>query len=262
MHAGRGTALDSSRARGQLEQLRAGLPTLKAQQRSAQFRLAVLTGDLPATLNGQDAQCQAAPRLTSPIPVGDGVALLRRRPDIRQAERGLAAASTRIGVATADLYPSISLGLSAGSTGTLAQFGAGNAMRWSLGPLISWTLPDTGSAYSRIAQAEAGSAMALARFDAAVLNALRDVETALTVYARELDRHASLTAARDQDALASNQSRSLFDAGRTDYLSALDAQRTLAAAETSLALSEAQLSADQVNLFLALGGGWEQGSAQ
>lgn len=258
VRAGRGTALDSSRARGQLEQLRAGFPTLRAQQRTAQYRLAVLTGDLPATLNAQVGQCRAAPRLASPIPVGDGVALLRRRPDIRQAERGLAAASARIGVATADLYPSISLGLSAGSTGPLAQFGAGNAMHWSLGPLISWTLPDTGSAHSRIAQAEAGSALALARFDGTVLGALRDVESALTVYARELDRHAALTAARDQDALASKQAQALFRAGRTDFLTTLDADRTLAAAESSLALSDAQLSTDQVNLFLALGGGWEQ----
>lgn len=258
VQAGRGTALDTSRARGQLEQLRAGFPTLRAQQRTAQYRLAVLTGDVPAALDAQVAQCKVAPRLTSPIPVGDGVALLRRRPDIRQAERALASASARIGVATAELYPSISLGLSAGSTGTLAQFGASNAMRWSLGPLISWTLPSTGSTHSRIAQAEAGSAMALARFDGIVLNALRDVETALTVYARELDRHAALTAARDQDALASNQARTLFRAGRTDFLTTLDADRTLAAAEGSLALSEAQLSSDQVNLFLALGGGWEQ----
>ena len=262
VRGGRGTALDTSRARGQLEQLRAGFPTLRAQQRSAQYRLAVLTGDVPAVLDAQVAQCKAAPRLTAPIPVGDGVALLRRRPDIRQAERALASASARIGVATAELYPSISLGLSAGSSGTLAQFGASNAMRWSLGPLISWTLPSTGSAHSRIAQAEAGSAMALARFDGAVLNALRDVETALTVYARELDRHAALTAARDQDALASSQARTLFRAGRTDFLTTLDADRTLAAAEGSLALSEAQLSSDQVNLFLALGGGWEQQPAR
>jgi multidrug efflux system outer membrane protein len=262
VRAGRGTAFDTTRARGQLEQLRAGLPTLHAQRRTAQYRLAVLTGDLPATLNQKVADCTAAPRLTSPIPVGDGVALLRRRPDIRQAERALASASARIGVATAELYPSISLGLSAGSTGTLAQFGASNAMRWSLGPLISWTLPDTGSAHSRIAQAEAGSAMALARFDGVVLGALRDTESALTVYARELDRHAALTAARDQDALAAGQARTLFRLGRTDFLTTLDTDRTLAAAESSLAVSDALLATDQVNLFLALGGGWEQPAAK
>ena len=254
--AGRGSALDSSRARSQLEQLRAALPPLLGQHRTAQYRLAVLTGDLPGTLSKEVDQCSALPRLTAPIPVGDGAALLRRRPDIRQAERALAAATARIGVATSELYPSISLGLSAGSAGTLAQFGAANAMRWSLGPLISWTLP-SGTARGRIAQAEAGSSAALARFDGAVLNALREAESALTVYARELDRNAALNAARDQSALASEQARTLLRYGRADFLTTLDAERTLAVAESALAASDAQMAADQVILFLALGGGWD-----
>jgi NodT family efflux transporter outer membrane factor (OMF) lipoprotein len=257
VRAGRGTALDTSRARSQLEQLQAALPPLQAQRRIALYRLAVLTGETPGALPENLAQCDTAPRLTSPIPVGNGAALLRRRPDIRQAERTLAGAIARIGVATADLYPSISLGLSAGSTGTLAQFGAANAFHWSVGPLISWTLPATGSARSRIAQAEAGSDAALARFDVVVLNALRETESALTVYARELDRNASLKAARDQSALASQQARTLYRYGRTDFLTTLDADRTLASAESALTASDAQLASDQVALFLALGGGWE-----
>ncbi|HEV7619963.1 MAG TPA: TolC family protein [Burkholderiaceae bacterium] len=261
VHAGRGTALDSSRARSQLEQLRAVLPTLEAQRRTALYRLSMLIGEMPGVLPQGVEQCNTAPRLQAMIPVGDGAALLRRRPDIRQAERGLAGATARIGVATADLYPSISLGLSAGSTGTLAQFGAANAFRWGLGPLISWTFPSTGSAHSRIAQAEAGTAAALAHFDATVLNALRESESALTVYARELDRNASLKAARDQSAIASQQARTLYQYGRTDFLTTLDTDRTLAVAESALAASDAQLATDQVALFLALGGGWEQESA-
>jgi multidrug efflux system outer membrane protein len=257
VRAGRGTALDISRARSQLEQLHAALSPLQAQRRTALYRLAVLTGETPGALPKNIEQCDTAPRLASPIPVGDGAALLRRRPDIRQAERTLASATARIGVATADLYPGISLGLSAGSTGALAQLGAANAFRWSLGPLISWTLPATGLARSRIAQAEAGSDAALARFDATVLNALRETESALTVYARELDRNASLKAARDQSALASQQARTLYRYGRTDFLTTLDADRTLASAESALTASDAQLASDQVALFLALGGGWE-----
>jgi NodT family efflux transporter outer membrane factor (OMF) lipoprotein len=260
-NAGRGTALDRSRARSQFEQLRAALPPLQAQRRTALYRLAVLTGETPGIVPKAVEQCDSAPRLASPIPVGDGAALLRRRPDIRQAERTLAGASARIGVATADLYPSINLGLSAGSSGALAQFGAANTFRWSLGPLISWTLPATGAARSRIAQAEAGSDAALARFDAAVLNALRETESALTVYARELDRNAALKAARDQSALASRQARTLYRYGRTDFLTTLDADRTLAGTESALTASDAQLAADQIALFLALGGGWETGSA-
>jgi outer membrane protein TolC len=261
VRAGRGTALDTSRARGQLEQLHAVLPPLQAQHQIALYRLAVLTGEVPGALPKEIGKCRVAPRLTTTIPVGDGAALLRRRPDIREIERRLAAATARIGVATADLYPSVSLGLSAGSTGSLSEFGAANAFRWSLGPLITWTVPNTGPARSRVAQAEAATHAALARFDAVVLNALREAESALTFYARELDRNASLSAARDQSALASQQARTLYRYGRTDFLTALDADRSLASAERALAASNAQLAANQVALFLALGGGWEQDGA-
>jgi multidrug efflux system outer membrane protein len=255
--AGRGTALDDSRAASQLAQLQAAVPPFEAQHRTAHYRLAALTGLLPGEMNLRLLRCQAAPRLASPIPVGDGAALLRRRPDIRQAERNLAAATARIGVATADLYPSISLGLSAGSTGLLDQPGAANAFRWSLGPLISWTVPSTGAARSRIAQAEAATGSALARFDGMVLTALREVESALTTYARQLDRNAALRAARDQSALASEQSHRLYRYGRIDFLSVLDADRTLATNDAALAASDAQVASDQITLFLALGGGWE-----
>ena len=115
--AGRGTALDVTRARSQLQQLQANLPPFQAQQRTALYRLAALTGRTPAQIPASLLQCATAPRLTQTIPVGDGAALLRRRPDIRQAERSLAAATARIGVATADLYPKISLGLSGASGG-------------------------------------------------------------------------------------------------------------------------------------------------
>lgn len=255
---GRGTALDNSRALAQREQLRAAVPPLEAQRRTALYRLAVLTGEVPGHFPPALARCERVPQLAAAIPVGEGAALLRRRPDIRQAERQLAGATARTGVATGELYPHISLGLAAGSTGSLSGFGAGNTLRYSLGPLISWTLPSTGTARSHIAQAEAGTAAALARFDGVVLNALRETETALTVYARELDRNAALKAARDQGALASKQAARLYSAGRTDFLTTLDAERTLAASDAAVAASDAQLAADQVNLFLALGGGWEQ----
>ncbi|MBV0881651.1 TolC family protein [Noviherbaspirillum sp. L7-7A] len=260
--AGRGTALDASRAQAQAEQLRAALPPLQAAQRGALLRLAALLGETPGKLPESAGRCAAPPRLAFPVPVGDGAALLRRRPDIRQAERGLAAASARIGVATADLYPGITLGLPAGSTGALAGFGAGNALRWSLGSLISWSLPVNGAARRRIAQAEASSEAALARFDGTVLNALREAETTLTVYARELDRNAALKAAREQSALAASQASELYRYGRTDFLTTLDAQRSLASAESALTASDAQLASDQVALFLALGGGWESADAQ
>lgn len=253
--AGRGTAFDRVRAAAQLDTLRATLPGFAAQRRVATFRLAALTGHTPA--DAPDPACDAPPRLAQAIPAGDGAALLRRRPDIRQAERTLAAATARIGVATADLYPTISLGLSAGSTGPAARFLDSASYRWSVGPLISWTLPNTGVARARIAQAQANGDASLARFDGVVLGALREAESALTVYARELDRNAALRAARDQSAVAAQQASELYARGRENLLTVLDAGRTLASADAALAASDSLLSADQIAIFLALGGGWE-----
>jgi NodT family efflux transporter outer membrane factor (OMF) lipoprotein len=259
---GRGIAIDNSRAQAQLELLKANLPPLEARRRTALYRLAVLTGEVPSKFPAEVAQCATPPRVASAIPVGDGAALLRRRPDIRQAERQLAGATARIGVATGELYPNISLGGSFGMVGMAKQWNDPSTFKFSLGPLISWSLPSTSSARSHIAQAKAGTAGALARFDSVVLNALRETESALTVYARELDRNASLRAARDQSALAARQSAKLYRFGRTDFLSQLDADRTLAGAESVLAASDAQLAADQVQVFLALGGGWENTHAE
>jgi len=259
---GRGIAIDNSRAQAQFDQLRANLPSLVARQRTALYKLAVLTGEVPSAFPAEVAKCTTPPRVVSSIPVGDGAALLRRRPDVRQAERLLAGATARIGVATAELYPNITLGASFGGVGFMDQFGEANTWKFALGPLISWNLPATSSARVHIAQAKAGTEGALARFDAVVLNALRETESALTVYARELDRNAMLRAARDQSALAAKQTGKLYQFGRTDFLAALDADRTLASAESLLAASDAQLAADQVQLFLALGGGWENTHAK
>lgn len=259
--AGRVGEIDAARARSQLQQLRAALPPLIAQRQSALYRLATLTGELPADFPRELAQCHIAPHVAGAIPVGDGAALLRRRPDIRQAERELHAATARIGVAIADRYPKITLGLSAGSAGTLAGFGKSDTLSWSLGPLISWTLPDNGIADARIAQAEAGTRQAAARFDGVVLNALRETETALNQYARELDRRAALQGARDEAALVARQARRLYQGGKVGYLDALDAERALAANDAALAASEATLIDEQVQLFLALGGGWESAGA-
>ncbi|RXN91318.1 RND transporter [Achromobacter aloeverae] len=258
---GRGTALDVTRARGQLEQLRAALPPLEARRRVALYRLATLTGETPNQFPQQLAQCKTPPELKQPIPVGDGAALLRRRPDIREAERALAGATARIGVATGDLYPKITLGLSADSGSFLDRFGGKGSFGYSIGPLISWTIPNTGAVQARIAEAEASTKAAYARFDATVLNALRETESALTVYARELDRDDALKAARDQSAEAAGQARKLYQYGKTDYLTVLDAERTLANNESALAASQAEVVEDQIKLFLALGGGWEQEAA-
>ena len=258
LEGGRGTALETGRAASQLEQTRAAIPTLQAQRDAALFRLSVLTGRPPVEFPAMVAQCTTPPVLETPIPVGDGASLLRRRPDIRQAERDLAAATARIGVATAELYPDISLGLSVGSTATsLGDLVSDSGFRYSLGPLISWTFPNTAVARARIAQAEASAQAALAEFDGTWLDALQETETALSRYGNELDRVATLRRARDQSAEAARIARLRYQAGRESFQIVLDAERELANTEALLAQSQAQLSDNLISLFLALGGGWQ-----
>jgi NodT family efflux transporter outer membrane factor (OMF) lipoprotein len=258
VRAGLGSVLDRTRSSAQVDQFRANIPQLEADRRTALYRLAVLTGKAPASFPKDVEGCAAEPVLTRPIPVGDGAALLRRRPDIRQAERLLAAATARIGVATGDLYPKIGFGVTAGSTGAINDFLSGPTLRWGFGPLISWDFPQQNATRARIASAEAATQGALANFDGKVLAALRETESALTVYAHDLDRAAALRAARDQAAQASDQAETLYRAGREGALTELDADRVLAGADQALAAGEAKVALDQVTLFLALGGGWEE----
>ena len=204
------------------------------------------------------AGCTAPPKLGQPIPVGSGATLLARRPDIRQAERELAAATARIGVATAELYPDVSLGLSVGSTATSpGGLISSDGFRFGLGPLISWTFPNTRVARARIAQAEASAQAALARFDGTWLGALEETESALTRYGAQLERVETLRRARANSAEAARIARLRYRAGREGFQIVLEAERSLSQTESTLAQAEAELSDDLVELFLALGGGWD-----
>lgn len=257
LDAGSGNGLDVARARSTLESTRATLSPLRAQREGAVFRLATLTGRTPAEASEAARACQVPPQLAQPIPVGDGAALLARRPDIRQAERNLAAAAARVNVATADLYPRITLGGSLGATALDADgLGDSENFRFSVGPLISWSFPNVFAARARIEQAGAGSDAALANFDQAVLVALQETETALANYANELDRRAALRAARDEADRTVRLTRLRFDAGADSLFNLVDAQRTLAGAEAQLASSDAQVTTYQIALFKALAGGW------
>ena len=260
LEAGSGNGLDVARARSALESSRAALPPLRAQRDGALFRLATLTGRTPAEASEAARACARPPQLSQPIPVGDGAALLARRPDVRQAERNLAAAAARVNVATADLYPRISLGGSLGSTALDAgDLGDDASYRFSVGPLISWSFPNVFAARARIEQAGAGADVALATFDQTVLLALQETETALANYANELDRRAALQAARDEAATAARLSRLRFDAGADSFLTVLDAERTLASSDAQLAASDALVTTYQIALFKALAGGWSEG---
>jgi NodT family efflux transporter outer membrane factor (OMF) lipoprotein len=259
LEGGRGTALETSQAASLLEQTRASIPNLEAQRQVAAYRLSVLTGRPPASIPREIAQCTRAPSLSRPIPVGNGATLLARRPDIRQAERRLASATARIGVATADLYPNISIGASVGSTANSpGGLVSGSGFRFGIGPLVSFSFPNTSVARARVRQAEAAAEAELGRFDGTWLAALQETESALTRYARELDRLAALERARAQSAEAARIARLRFDAGRESFQVVLDAQRSIAETDAAVAQSQATLADILVSLFLALGGGWQE----
>ncbi|HEY1944080.1 MAG TPA: efflux transporter outer membrane subunit [Roseiarcus sp.] len=254
--AGRATRLDVTRSQALADQLQSSVPAIEARRRNALYQLATLTGKPPAEFQANLEKCMSAPPMDAPIPVGDGAALLRRRPDVRAAERQLAASVAEIGVATADLYPRVDLSASALSTGIAGDFLTHKTNGWGVGPGVSWELNQNGPR-AKIAAATATQKMQLARFDGVVLGALRDVETALNVYSHDLQRRGSLAASRGEAAKAVADARLLEADGRGGALATLDAERTLASAEASLATIRAQLAQDQVTLFRALGGGWE-----
>ncbi|WP_242187758.1 TolC family protein [Sphingomonas sp. CARO-RG-8B-R24-01] len=255
--AGRATKLDQSRIAALRDQRAALIPQIEAERQAALFRLATLTGRTPQALPAIAGARTTTPRIDQPIPVGDGAALLARRPDVRAAERRLAAATARIGVETSQLYPQISLGGSVGSTATtIGDVFTGGPVRWLVGPLLNWTLNQS-AARARIAGAKAETRGALATFDGSVLTALEETETALSTYARELDRRTQLQSARDNAATAARITRARQREGTIDFLEVLDAERTFADADAELANADAQIADAQIDLFRALGGGWQ-----
>jgi NodT family efflux transporter outer membrane factor (OMF) lipoprotein len=240
------------------DQQAAAIPTLEATRDAALFRLATLTGRTPQDLPDPVRERTTTPDVSQPIPVGDGRTLLARRPDVKAAERRLAADTARIGVATADLYPRISLGTSVGTTavGATEVFGAG-PLRWLVGPLISWAFPNQEAIRARIGSARADAQADLAAFDGTVLRALEETETALSVYRNALLRKERLGSARDAADRAANVSLVRQSRGQIDALDALDAQRTLAEADADYAQAAREVAFAQVNLFRALGGTWQ-----
>ncbi len=253
------TKLDTARIAALRDQRRADIPAIAAERDAALFRLATLTGRAPAELPQIAAARTTTLRLDQPIPVGDGAALLARRPDVAAAERRLAASTARIGVATSALYPKVTLGASVGQTSSgLGDLFGGGPLRWLLGPLINWNFLNQEGARARIAGAEADTQASLATFDGTVLRALEETETALSSYAHQLDRRTALQAARDQAETAVKITRAQQREGAIDGLVALDAERTFAEAEASLALADARIADAQVDLFRALGGRWNR----
>ncbi|MET0937082.1 MAG: efflux transporter outer membrane subunit, partial [Luteibacter sp.] len=182
---GRTTSLDVTRSSTQEAQLRATLPLYESRRKESLYRLAVLTGVPPEQFPGNLAGCHQEPTLADPIPTGNGEALLARRPDVARAEAELRQATANLGVATAELYPQVSLGVSGASVGLMENFFADDTYKFSIGPLVTWQFPNRRRARATIAGAQARIDAAYARFDGTVLNALREVETTLTTYGHD-----------------------------------------------------------------------------
>ncbi len=262
MKGGRGTSFDVSRSQTAVDASTASLPGYYARRKGALYLLATLLGRAPADYPRDVESCASLPVLSQPMPIGDGAALIRRRPDIREAERKIAADTARIGVATADLYPSVTL------AGGLAVFNQAKnlpkeeSLSFGLGPLLSWSWPYLKQTHARIDQANAQVKSDLAQFDATVLDALRSTETALDGYARDREKATALEKAAKSAGVSAQQADKLFRYGRGDFLSLLSAQSALASAQVNHAAAQAALVDDQISVFLALGGGWQKDQAE
>jgi len=255
--AGANADYDVARAQALVAQVRSSIPELEGQRRAALFELTAVLGRTPTRAPNDLTTCSTPPHLVALIPVGDGSELIKRRPDVRQADRRLAAATAGIGVATADLYPTIRLvGLYGGAAVELSQLNNNVGRTWGVGPSISWTFPNMAAPRARVRQAKAEQAAALASFDAVVLTALKETEQALVAYSAALDNRQALGDAQDKVHIAFDIAHAQFLAGALSNLDLLTTEQALIAVDAAVASSDAALVQDQIAVFKALGGGW------
>jgi NodT family efflux transporter outer membrane factor (OMF) lipoprotein len=256
--AGVATTLDVARAQALRASAESAIPQVDAAIKQSIHRLSVLIGTSPESLTAELAPPKAIPVVPTRVIVGLPSELLLRRPDVRQAERKLAEATAAIGVATAELYPKISLtgafGLDSLSS---ADFLKWQSRAWSLGPSIRWPIFAGGRIRAQIEVQNAQQEQALAFFERSVLIALEDVENALVAYLREGDRRRLLDEAVVANRQAVELADDLYKKGLTSFIDVLDAQRALYLSQADLARSQADVTLDLVLLYKALGGGWE-----
>ena len=252
--AGRVTELDTDSAQARLKATESTLPSLEAAEKRYGYRLAVLLGVSPGTL---DAELVAVPvqAVTAPLPIGDVSTLLRTRPDMRVAERNLAAATERVGIATADLFPRVSFtGFVGFLSGDTSQLGKAASRAWLINPAVSWPALDYGFVRARLRAARGEADGALAAYQKAALGALEDFENACVGYGTQEARLASVIdqaqASRRAEQLAEIQYRE----GSINFLVLLDAQRTLLQAEDDLAQAETAANTGAVAVYKSLGG--------
>jgi multidrug efflux system outer membrane protein len=250
--------LDASQAAALLANIRSELPGLDLQVEQAIHRLAVLLGEEPGALVPELSAPAAAPSLPAEIPVGLPSDLLERRPDVRGAERSVAAETARVGVEKAEYYPKFSLNGNVGQESiTTAKWFDRDSNFWSVGPSLQWRILDFGRVQSAVRLQDARMDEALASYRKAILTALEETEDALAAYAGEQLRHRAITEESEQDQRSLDLARARYAEGNAAYLNVLDASRSLNLARDRQAQSAQMISVDLVVLYKALGGGWE-----
>lgn len=258
LRAGIAGDLEVAQARALLESRRAFVPVITTAHKQALHRLAVLLGQAPGSLESELSTLSAIPVPPAEVPVGLPSDLLRRRPDVRQAERALAASNARIGIAEADLYPRFSLtgsfGFESSQVGDLFDW---DSRSWNIGPNVRWRIFDGNRIRRQIAAAGARSEAALHAYDKSVLGALEEVENRLVAFSQEQSRRESLEKATAANKRAADLSNDLYKAGLRDFLNVLDSQRALFDSQDALVQSELAVTTNLIALYKSLGGGWE-----
>jgi len=255
--AGLTTQLDVDQAKLTMENTRAGIPSLRSTLEQAKHRLALLLGQQPDTLKRLLAASARIPAASAGIGVGIPADLLRRRPDVRRAERKLASQTAQIGVAEAARYPDFTLSGSIGLESlAYANLYTAGAKTFEVAANAAWTLLDAGRIRSNINIQNALQEQALGLYQSTLLTAFRDVENALTAYSEERKRRDALNAAVEAGISALALADAQYISGLLDFQRVLDSQRSLLSAQTQLATSESEVAADIVRLYKALGGGW------
>jgi multidrug efflux system outer membrane protein len=251
---GVGEEQDVASASARVAAIEASFPPLRTAIAARRHRLAVLSGRRPGELTVDLGARSYAP-IAKALPLGDAGALLQRRPDVRAAERNVAAAAAREGVAAADLFPRVSIsGVLGFLAGRGSMFGSADSRAWAVTPALSWAGFDLGSARARLRGARAGSDELVAVYEQTVLQALEEAENALVAYGDEQQRLVKLADQARESTRAAAIARTRYREGVADFLALLDAERTQLEAEDAVAQAEADVFNGVVAVYKAFGG--------
>ena len=255
--AGFANSLDAANADAQAATTAAQIPLLEASAEQSIYSLSLLIGREPAALLTELKESSDIPAASPLVPVGVPSDLLRRRPDIRRAEAQIHAATARIGVATADLFPKFSISGSAGFQNDEFNSWMDRVNRfWSFGPSVSWQIFNTGKTISNIELQKALQEQSAITYKQTILTALKEVDNALIASTKEEERKKAFSDAVAANKKAVDLAKQLYIHGQTDFLNVLLAQRSLYASEDALAQSTRTVSTNLVALYKAIGGGW------